>query len=676
MNFKLFKHAVAKQFERLSQRDLFRVDIDKDTLWAAYLASFPEGTNPIFRKRTEFDCGCCRQFIRAVGDVVGIVDGQIVSLWGITHDEAGHPAFKAVADAMAALVQSRPIANVFLHTERVAGTDRNFEEQVDGGPLTWNHFFINIPSQFVCRGGEIGPRLSETRALHDVLYRSLTELTDDSVDTALDLISQGSLYRGEEHRATLTLFRELKQAFSDRQGDAERHAFVWSEIRGMPGSVSKIRNTSIGTLLVDLSEGTELEQAVRKFEALVAPQNYKRPTALVTPKMIQSAKQALEELGLVSALERRYARLADISVNDILFVDRDARTAIAGDVFDTLATRPNTNKSLDRVEEIPIETFVREIIPRAESIEVLVENRHVPNLVSLIAPAAPTSNNLFKWDNKFSWSYNGDVADSIKERVKQAGGNVTGDLLCRLAWSNYDDLDLHMFEPGGHEIHFRNKRVLSPSGGMLDVDMNAGGGTTRTPVENIFYSRRSTMREGTYQLFIHNWCQRESIDVGFEVEFDFLGVTHHFAYAKAVRHDERVNVVAFKYSHANGVEIINSLPSTQASKTVWGLKTQEFQRVNVLTMSPNCWGEHPIGNRHFFFMLGGCRNDGTARGFYNEFLMESLTPHRKVIEMVGAKMRTEASEDQLSGLGFSSTQRNDVLVRVRGSFTRTVKVSF
>ena len=46
------------------------------------------------------------------------------------------------------------------------------------------------------------------------------------------------------------------------------------------------------------------------------------------------------------------------------------------------------------------------------------------------------------------------------------------------------------------------------------------------------------------------------------------------------------------------------------------------------------------------------------------------------VEIVGAKMKTEESTNQLSGLGFSSTQRNYVLCRVKGSFSRTIKITF
>lgn len=288
----------------------------------------------------------------------------------------------------------------------------------------------------------------------------------------------------------------------------------------------------------------------------------------------------------------------------------------------------------------------------------------------------PTAGRLFKWDNPFSWSYNGDFADSIRERVKRAGGNVSGDFCCRLAWWNHDDLDFHMVEPGGYEIYFGNKRQKSPCGGQLDVDMNAGCGTTREPVENIFYESLRAMKEGTYKLFVHNYSKRESQGVGFEVEVDIQGDVRTFAYEKAVKSQQKVTVAEFKYSRSGGIEIVNSLPSSTTSKKVWGIDTETFVKANVVMFSPNHWDDHGVGNRHYFFMLDGCQNDGDARGFYNEFLNADLDPHRKVFEIVGSKMRTEETVDQLSGVGFSTTQRNSLLVRVEGAFTRTVRVMF
>lgn len=674
LNFGTFKNAIAKQFERMERHPMFRVEVDKDVLWATYLSSFPPGTNPIFRERTEYDCSCCRHFIRDIGDVVAVIDGTVVSVWDAPLSE--EPAYEAVAAALARLVKAHPIAAPFLHHIRTAGTDKNFEQLADG-TKTWTHFSVNIAPAFVASKDAIPTILSEKRSTYDVLARSLAEITLDAVDTTLEMIAQGSLYRGDEHKHALQTFRELQVGYALASAE-DRPVFVWLAANSAPGSVARIRSTVIGTLLADLSEGKDMEASVAAFEAKVAPTNYKRPTALVTKKMVEQAKATIAELGLTSALERRYAVIGDVTINNVLFADRRAREAISGDVFDEIAGHAANRapKKLDAVDEVTIERFIAEVLPRAESVEVMLENRHAGNLVSLIAPSDPTAGLLFKWGNRFSWSYAGELADSIKERVKKAGGSVVGDLCCRLAWHNFDDLDFHMQEPGGGHIYFGNRGQASPCGGRLDVDMNAGLGTTREPVENIFYSSKDRMREGTYRLLVNQYMKRENDSQGFEAEIDWLGTVHRFEAERSPKTGEYVTVAEIDYTRKDGAVVRGALRSSQASRQVWGLATQAFHRVSVAMLSPNYWDGEAVGNKHYFFMLDGCANDGTARGFFNEFLMPVFDKHRKVFEMVGSRMKIAPASEQLSGLGFSSTPKNSLICRVKGSFTRTIKIVF
>ena len=680
MNFHDLKMPVQEQFNRMAKHDLFVTAADRDELWAFYLASFPAGSNPIYRERTEHDCSCCRHFVKNIGAVVAIVDGKLQSIWD---GPISDPAYRSVALAMSLFVKGKPIDRPFLHFEKHCGTDANYGETA-GKVETYHHFYVDIPHRantgrnFYCSGKDIPSKISEMKSTRDVFARSLESLTRDSLDTVLELIANKSLYRGEEQQFAVKSFLDLKKQF-DVIPAPQRDLFVWSMYDKVSASVARIRNTAIGTLLIDLSEDMDLEGAVRKFEtSVMAPDNYKRPTALVTKAMVEKARRMVAELGIEDALERRHARLTDISVNDILFADRSARKAMSGDVFDSVPTTSAKPKNLDKVETVPVDVFVRDILPKVESLEVMFENKHAGNLVSLIAPAHQTSKPIFKWGNRFSWTYNGEVTDSIKERVKRAGGNVTGDLCCRLAWFNHDDLDLHMQERmSGYEIYYGSRGRKSPSGGDLDVDMNAGSGHTREPVENIFYARQTTMKEGVYLLSVHQYDRRESDNVGFEVEIDWLGDVRRFIYDKPVRQNESIIVARMRYSREKGIEIVESLPSTQASKEVWGLRTQDWHRVTTMMLSPNYWAEgNGSGNKHFFFMLDGCINPDRPRGFFNEYLIEELTPHRKVIEIVGAKSKVEPSTTQLSGLGFSSTQRNELLVRAKGTFSRIVKVHF
>lgn len=673
MNFKNIKTAVARRFAAMSNQQLFRVNIDKDVLWNLYLSSFPEGTNPIYKERTEHDCNCCKQFVRAVGDVVAIEDGKIVSIWG---GKTGDINYQIVSDALANYVKSAAVKDVFLHYEATAGTNKSFHSLVDGKVGEWDHFHVNIPSKFVKKNADIASALSVIRSTHDVFLRALKEIDQESIDTVLELISQNSIYRGEEHKFVVSEFSKLKKQIR-KLSDAELDLFVWERVSTVPGSITNIRNSVIGSLLTDLSDGKDLETAVKSFEAKVAPTNYKRPTALVTKRMVDDARATIESLGLTSALQRRYASINDITINNILFADRDARQKINGDIFDDIsATVGSKPKSLDKVEEVNIKKFIADILPKATSIELLMENSHAANLVSLIAPVDPTANPLFKWNNGFSWSYTGDVADSIKERVKNAGGNITGDLCCRLAWDYRDDLDFHMHEPNGSHIYYATRGRKSGSGGMLDVDANGGSGMMAHPVENIFYESAMSMKEGVYTLEVNNFSRRDTKSKGFEVEIEFGGKKYNFVYAKAIGEGKTVEVAQIRYSKKSGLEIVQSMPSTQSTRQVWNVSTNQFQKVSVVMNSPNHWDGQGVGNKHYFFMLDGCVNDGQARGFYNEFLREDLNKHRKVIEIVGSKMLTEETANQLSGLGFSSTQRNSILCKVNGTFSRIIKIVF
>lgn len=664
--FKTFKIAVDTQLASMAAMGLFSTNVSKDDLWDTYIASFPEGTNPIYRERTEHDCSCCKQFIRAAGNTVTILNNELISIWDV---EIGG-TYQVVADALSALVKSQPIDTVFLSKEKHLGTDHN-HEMIDGNSKRWDHFHYELPAKYVIQGESIGTKRGDFNTSKSVFQRALTEITVDAVSTVLELIEQNSLYRGAEHKATVQKFLQQKQYFN-RIPAGEQDNYCWAMTNDYR-DIARIRNSSIGTLLTDISEGMELDQAVKSFETKVAPENYKRPTALITKGMIDKAQAKVAELGMEDSLARRHAVVDDLTINNVIYADRSAKQAM--NVFDELAEAiPDKVKNLDKVDEVSITDFIHNILPKADSIELLFENRHENNLMSLVAPVNADAPNMLKWGNNFSWAYNGDIADSIKDRVKKAGGSVTGDLRCSLAWFNRDDLDIHVKEPCGNRIHFSAMKN-HVTGGNLDVDMNAGS-CSPNPVENITWPDKAKMREGVYELLVHNYTKRSADNPGFDMEIEFGGTIHSFHYDKAVKSKEHVVVAQFKYTHAAGIEFIKSIPSSKASKEVYEVQSEKFQKVTLVMNSPNHWDGEETGNKHYFFIMDKCKNDQRVRGFFNEFLKNELHEHRKVFEVLGAKMKAEPSDDQLSGLGFSSTQRNHAYFKVTGSFARTVKVTF
>lgn len=649
------KKKVQDNFKKMSMSDLFYVTIDRDIIWDQYLSGFPE------YEKQEHNCNCCKSFIRQYGGIVSIENGKRVSIWdNIT--EAGY------TDAIANLsmyVHSLPITDVFFNDFPKCGTDKNLDSVRQ---LIWQHFYIELPAKFVRNKASIDSIRGEKRADKDVLYRALSEIPVDSTETVLELIAQNSLYRGKESEAILTQFLSLQKEYAKAP---DKDLFVWSVSVRSSTALCRLRNTSIGTLLVNLSANMDLDTAVSKFEQMVAPTNYKRPTALVTPKMVEQAKEKLTELGLLDSMERRFANESDLSTEDILYVDKSSKIV---DVFDLAGKDAIVNpRTFSKTEEISIDDFVEKIIPGSQEIEVLLENRHLPNMVSLLTGVNKESKSLFKWNNLFSWNYTGGITDSIKERVKQAGGNVEGVLRVSLSWFNYDDLDLHVIEPNGNRIYYSNKQSLV-SGGQLDVDMNAGGGHTRNAVENIVWTNERTMLEGTYQVIVNNFSKRESTATGYDVQIEFGGEIFDFGSAKSPADTKSNSVVSFNYSKAAGIVFNGSVNSTVSSKDKWGLKTNKFHKVKNIMLSPNYWN-NSVGNKHFMFFLENCINDEQTRPFFNEFLKEEFTENRKVFEVLGSKIKVEPTDHQLSGIGFSDTNRNSVIVKVKGKFTRTLKVT-
>jgi hypothetical protein len=113
MEFKYFKNLMQNHVAKMlhDQETLFVVDTDKDILWNLYLDSFPEGTNKVFRERREFDCHCCRQFIRNFGNVVVIKDNKVETLWVFSTQDT---TYQPVIDALSTYVKSKIIVDTDL----------------------------------------------------------------------------------------------------------------------------------------------------------------------------------------------------------------------------------------------------------------------------------------------------------------------------------------------------------------------------------------------------------------------------------------------------------------------------------------------------------------------------------------------------------------------------------
>lgn len=688
--FKDFVKAIQKNLQQMSKDSsrLFTVNVDTEELYNLYLDSFPAGTNEIYRERREYDCSCCRHFIRDVGNVVSIKNGELHTIWGI--NPVSDDKYNVVAAALDAYVKQKAVLGVFLKKEKRIGTPENREMLPTGKINKYEHFFVDLPEICIfkeCYGHTLEGDLSQFRDVRNVFKRSLDEISKEAVDTVLELIAQNSLYKGAEWKKQLTEFKNYQKEYG-KLTDKQKELWIWEKSISAGAVIGKIRNHSIGTLLVNISEGMDLDLAVRKYEQIVAPVNYKRPKVIFTKKMLEDAKKTITELGYIDSLQRRFATLDDITVNNILFSNKDAAKRITGamDLFDEMEQDVAIDpKRFSKVEEISAEDFIKNVLPVAKELEVYLENKHIQNMVSLIAPEVADAKTMFKWNNGMSWAYTGNITDSdIKENVKAAGGSVTGIVRFSIQWNDGNgkdnsDLDAHCLEPqGGDHIYFSHK-ISRYTGGELDIDITdpiyqckSNGGVA---VENITYPSKERMKPGTYKFYVNQYSFRNS--QGFKAEVEVNGEIHSYEYNTPVRGN--VDVAEVILDQSGNFKVVDKLPGNCAtiSKDVWGIKTLQFTPVSVVCYSPNYWDEQKgIGHQHLFFMLKDCINPEEPNGYYNEFLKPELEQHRRVFEALGAKAHVKDVDDQLSGVGFSLTKRNDLIIKVKGATERVLKIKF
>ena len=669
-NFRKMRDKMQEHFDsKMASKKLFKIDCDVEDMWQLYLATLPQ-----IMAETELwhNCTACHRWFRKAANIVALTsDNEIITLWsGETIPEYEH-VFSVLNDY---LLEKKQIKEAFFTSRSRVGLKTSYSEDDDGNPHRHDHFFLTLPKSVIRDGIKVGQTKDEVSTNRQVFERSINDIDLDALDTVIELIEDNNLYRGQQWLKHLKKFRELKrQVSSIDEGDLNN----WYWIKSMEaGSIlSKIKNHSIGVLLLDLSEDVDLESALKRYEQVVAPSNYQRPKEIFTKKMLEEAKQKIEELGYSDSLQRRYAVMEDLSVKDVIFADRNVVSTLqdSTDFFDILEQEAIT-KPIDYgyIQAISLDEFISEVVPEATEIKLYTEASLISNFVSLIASVNKDASSMFKWDNPFSWAYKNNMADSMKQQVKAMGGDVDVDLRFSIRWNNTgewdkSDLDAHCTEPGNQfeirEIYYSNKQSRLNTGGWLDVDIiDPKEGVPA--VENIRFKDKSKMRYGEYLFRVHQFTARSG-NAGFEAEIEFDGDIYHFTHYLPVKDGEYVDVAKVIYHEDGHFELIPILDSCSSNIECWNIKMNDFVPINLICFSPNYWGDNATGNQHVFFMLKDCISDDTPNAWFNEYLDNELKEkHKKVMEALGRAAKVQPSDNQLSGIGLATTRAKEVTFKV------------
>jgi hypothetical protein len=698
MTFKEFNQRIQQQFSAMQKFKLFRLNISGQQIWEAYLSGFLPENNPIFRdpESSTHNCNNDKNFIRRYGNIVAIDNNfNIVSMFDI--DVEGSPYHEPV-NAIKQLISTGEVSDVFFETfmdlnvlpyERA---DRNLvafqlglqktlkkynQEEADkfgvvntSDVYEFHHFYVHLNREFVSfTNNSVESIMGNYRDAKNVFKRAMDEIPLDTLLLVKDLIVQGSLLNGTAHLDKLNTFIPFKEEY-DKLSAEKKDNWCWVKSYNLP--IAKFRNELIGTLCVELSQGEELNNACKTWNMRIDPANYMKAKAPITQRQIAEAQKFVIDNGYEESFNRRFATLSDIDVSEIRHMNVDGKAKPVGlfaGVQPSVSTR-HKRSQFDGVEEVTIDKFMSDILPTCTSVEAFVENRFDGNMVSLIT-SAENSKPLFKWNNPFSWTYNGNLAgkSQIKENVKAVGGKVTGILRCSLQWNDEDtkgivDYDLHCKTPF-HNIYYADQKCTR-SGGWLDIDMIR---PSKIGIENITWQNQ--MPDGKYVFRVHTFCSGNN--TGFKVEIEMNGDVFNYHYGRSTAYKSYTDVATVTVK--NGVmSIEHHLRETTSSRTIWGVETGQFHKVNLVCLSPNYWGTKNVGNKHYFFMLDGCAADVPLRSFHNEYLNGDLLNHRKVTEVLADTTKLEPTANQLAGLGFNATVKDELIVKLTGTHKRTIKI--
>lgn len=707
-----FNKAIQFQLDAMQKTGkLFRVELTGQQIWDLYIGSFSPENNPKFRDpaSTSKNCNHCKNFIRRYGNIVAVNENfEIISIFDVEADEE----YRNTAEVLSKAIKSSKITEVFFETfaelnklpyESCKKSNQHFqlgvqkntkqytqEEAEKYGVVkpeeirTFHHLHLFLHKEFVdMSGSSIEAIMGNYRDAKNVFQRAMETISLDTLQLVKDLIKQGSLLDGTTHLHKIEKVIPFKQQYDTLSAD-QRDNWLWVTSYKLP--FAKFKNELIGVLCTELSEGEELNKACQSWNKRVDPTNYMKAKAPITPKQIEEAKKFVEENGYEDSFDRRMANMDDIKVSEILHSNVGKGDIKAVSIFDNVkptSTRHKRNE-FEGVEEVTIEKFMKDILPSCTSVEAFVTNNLQNNFVTLTTANNPDSKPIFKWNNNYSWTFNGNLAgkSQIKEAVKTAGGRVDGVLRFSMIWNDTEpnqdgsDLDAWCEQPDkkriGYSAGFRRDsgNLKSSCSGQLDLDNTHPQG--KLAIENIYFEDLSKMKDGVYKFWVNQYAARDSR--GFKAEIEFDGEIYCYEYIMPVRGNVHVAEVTLK----DGKFTINHIlpESTVTSKEIYGVSTNQFHKVNLVCLSPNHWGENNVGNLHYFFMLEGCKAPGEIRSFHNENLLPDLAAHRKVFEVLGSNNMIKSIKKQLSGIGFNATVREELVVKLQGTHKRIIKIKF
>ncbi|CAM0022817.1 hypothetical protein VPHD148_0084 [Vibrio phage D148] len=357
-------------------------------MWDEYLATFP------CRDRQEYNCNCCKHFIRNYGNLVYIdtITGQVKSaIWDSSKD---YGYFNQTVRTMENLVNGRNIDRQFFTKDKVLG------RPTEGG---WSHLYINAPASTITEDKLFSASevMAQSKENFRMLNRALDNHSVKSVNKALVMLRSDQLIRPEKVIAQAEWFADLQERVNKNK--KVRTSIVWAAVSAAPKGFCNINSSAFGSLVEDIPRMSE-GAAVQRFNKKMDPLLYRRPQSAPGAQNIKRGEEIFKKMGLERSRHRRYARLNDLQLEWTPRPQKAVQSAGTG-IFANVQAKGSAPESIQRnnasITTMTFAKFEKKILPHAESIKVQAPSNG--SYASLCAPVYDDAPNILQWSNPISW---------------------------------------------------------------------------------------------------------------------------------------------------------------------------------------------------------------------------------------------------------------------------------
>lgn len=404
--YHLFEMLVARRVSQL-KNPLFTIDEPED-LWEIYLDNIGRTW------RQHYNCNRCRDFITRYGGLVQLDDrgNPTSALWGNGLEHQAPAFFQPVVQSLEAVVNNSRVTGVFYTAEKVWGIPSNTSPKTG---IVWTHLYGDFgyaaPPE-ACRILTPEQAMSAKKQDYIMLKQALKEYPAAALLEAQRVLQADALYRGEKTLGLAEWLVQLRERL-DAAKPGRRDNVFWQAAAVAPPGFCHVRSGMIGTLLDDIVAGYSYEVVAARWAKKMHPLQYQRPTAAPKEGTIKQAEEVFAKLNAGAALQRRFAKVEEITAIWQPGQAAIVEAAPGGGLFGHLKGKGKQEVTPLNLpaKDISWEKFLLTVVkpqpsPVSMDVRVPVGSAAFFALVTAADPAAPP---ILQWDtdprNPFSWYF-------------------------------------------------------------------------------------------------------------------------------------------------------------------------------------------------------------------------------------------------------------------------------